>query len=42
VWLSWVAAGFGLAALLSVLFSGGGDQAKIAGGDDDFPPAASA
>ena len=42
VWLSWVAAGFGLAALLSVLFSGRGDQAQIAGGDDDFPPAASA
>ena len=42
VWLSWVAAGFGLAALLSVLFSGRGDQAEIAGGDDDFPPAASA
>jgi predicted MFS family arabinose efflux permease len=42
VWLSWVAAGFGLAALLSVLFSGRGDQTKIAGGDDDFPPAASA
>ena len=42
VWLSWVAAGFGLAALLSVLFSGRGNQAEIAGGDDDFPPAASA
>jgi len=40
--LGWVAAGFGLAALFSVLFSGIGRQAKVDGGGDDGTSAASA